>query len=44
MKLENLNKCKNICFDYCKYCPQGVHHEISFMPVSFNEHDSKEEI
>lgn len=44
MNLENLNKCKNICFDYCKYCPQGVHHEISFMPVSFNEHDSKEEI
>lgn len=44
MKLENLNKCKNICFEYCKYCPQGVHHEISFMPVSFHEHDSKEVI
>ena len=44
MKLENLNKCKKICFEYCKYCPQGVHHEISFMPVSFNEHDSREEI
>ena len=44
MKMENLNKYKNICFEYCKYCPQGVHHEISFMPISFNEHDSKEEI
>lgn len=44
MKLENLNKCKSVCFDYCKYCPQGVHHEISFMPKSFNEHDSKERI
>ena len=44
MKLDNLNKCKNICYDYCIYCPQGVHHEISFMPVTFNEHDSKEEI
>lgn len=44
MKLDNLNKCKDICFDYCKYCPQGVHHEISFMPVKFNEHNSKEEI
>lgn len=44
MKLDNLNKCKDICFDYCKYCPQGVHHEISFMPITFNEHDSKDEI
>lgn len=44
MKLDNLNKCKNICFDYCKYCPQGVHHEISFMPITFNEHNSKDEI
>ena len=44
MTLDNLNKCKDICFDYCKYCPQGVHHEISFMPVKFNEHNSKEEI
>ena len=44
MTLENLNKCKNVCFDYCKYCPQGVHHEISFMPKTFNEHDSKEVI
>ena len=44
MTSENLNKCKNVCFDYCKYCPQGAHHEISFMPKTFNEHDSKEEI
>ena len=44
MNLENLNKCKNICFDYCKYCPQGVHHEISFMPKTFYEHNSKDEI
>lgn len=44
MKLENLEKVKNVCFDYCKYCPQGCHHEISFMDDNFNEHDSKEEI
>lgn len=44
MSLENLNKCKSICFDYCKYCPQGVHHEISFMPKIFNEHNSKDEM
>ncbi len=44
MKLENLTKSKEKCYDYCKYCPQGMHHEISFMPISFNEHNSKEEI
>ena len=44
MKLENLNKYEKIHFEYCKYCPQGVHHAISFMPITFNEHDSKEEI
>lgn len=44
MKIENLNKCKDICFDFCKYCPQGVHHEISFMPKTFNEHNSKDEM
>lgn len=42
MKLDNLIKYEKVCFDYCKYCPQGIHHEISFMPKSFNEHDSKE--
>lgn len=44
MKLDNLNKCRNICFDYCRYCPQGMHHEISFMPITFNEHDSRDEM
>lgn len=41
MKLENLQKNEYTCFDYCKYCPQGKHHEISFMDDTFNEHDSK---
>lgn len=44
MKLENLNKCKDICFEFCKYCPQGVHHEISFMPKTFNEHNGRDEM
>lgn len=44
MKIENLQKVEHICFDYCKYCPQGMHHEISFMDEDFNEHDSKENI
>lgn len=44
MKIENLQKAKHICFDYCKYCPQGKHHEISFMDDDFNEHDSKENL
>ena len=44
MKIENLQKVEHICFDYCKYCPQGRHHEISFMDDDFNEHDSKENI
>lgn len=44
MKIENLQKNSNVCFDYCKYCPQGKHHEISFMDDNFNEHDSKEYI
>lgn len=41
MKIENLQKNENVCFDYCKYCPQGMHHEISFMDENFNEHDGK---
>lgn len=44
MKIENLQKCANTCFEYCKYCPQGVHHEISFMAKNFNEHNKKEEL
>ena len=44
MKIENLQKVKDVCFDYCKYCPQGVHHEISFMSKTFHEHNSKEEM
>lgn len=44
MKKENLESIKNVCFEYCKFCPQGVHHEISFMSECFNEHNSKEEI
>ena len=44
MRLENLDKYKNVCFNYCKNCPQGVHHEIPFMPKSFHEHNSREEM
>lgn len=44
MQLSTINQFKNVCFDYCQYCPQGVHHEISFMPINFNEHNSREEI
>ena len=42
MRIKNLKKYNNICFDYCKYCPHGKHQEISFMKDEFNEHDSKE--
>lgn len=42
MTLENLMKYSDVFFDYCKYCPQGVHHSISFLPSNFNEHDRKE--
>jgi len=44
MNIDSLEKNKGICFDYCKYCPQGVHQEISFMNEKFNEHNSKEEM
>lgn len=44
MKIENLKRHSNTCYEYCKYCPQGVHHEISFMPQNFHEHNKKEEI
>lgn len=44
MKEENLKKCSNTCYDYCKYCPQGVHREISFMSPKFHEHNRKDDI
>ena len=44
MTKENLEKYCGFVFDYCQYCPQGRHQEISFMPSDFNEHNSREEM
>lgn len=42
ISLENLNKFQGVCFDYCQFCPQGVHREIYLTNKHFHEHSNKE--
>ena len=46
MSIDNLERTKKEieCFDYCKYCPQGEHRELSFVVDEFHEHSSKEDV
>lgn len=41
---DNLVKNSGICFEYCKYCPQGIHQELCLRKKIFHEHSKKEEI
>lgn len=44
MSIENLESTNNICFEYCKYCPQGEHKELLLRKKSFHEHSRKEDL
>lgn len=44
MTIKNLKKNKKSYFEYCKYCPQGVHQELSLSKTKFHEHSRKDDI
>ena len=43
MKKESLIHNLNVLFDYCKFCPQGEHQELSFFDYEFDEHSKLSE-
>lgn len=44
VSLENLHKYRGLCFNYCQFCPQGIHHEVYLTNKFFHEHSKKEDI
>lgn len=42
LTVDFMKSFENMSFDYCKYCPQGLHQEINLNEIMFNEYEGRD--